>query len=313
MTRLIRYTLYLLALLLCLFLLQKTGFDVKGIFTKSAGRIQTFVNGVEKDVVASNSTTTVSVGPGVTATTTLKPLLGVSVKKPQARTGMSIAGVLKYTNIERVKSGLKPLTLNSKLSASAVVKVDDMFALQYFEHDSPTGKTAADLVRAEGYSFQSVGENLALGDFGTDQKLVEAWMNSPLHRKNILNPRFTELGLAVARGSFNGDMQWLAVQHFGRPTPDCPIVSAALKQKVDDEKAALELEERELQKTAQEIESDPDQNKSKEFLDAYNARVASYNARLGALRDLIKEYNMKVEIYNACLIAHLDKEEGKKA
>lgn len=298
----IRYSLYVLALLLCLFLLQKFGLDIKGVFGKSINRVHVFVNGVEKDVVASSATTSESVGPGVTATTTAKPLPGVSTK-PQSQSGMSISGILKYTNIERVKNGLKPLAINKKLSASAVAKVDDMFALQYFEHDSPSGKTAADLVREQGYSYQSVGENLALGDFGTDQKLVEAWMNSPLHRKNILNPKFTELGLAVAKGMFKGDPQWLAVQHFGKPTPNCLEVPTELKKRVDSEKTALEAEEKELQKTADEIESDPDQNKSKEFLDAYNARVAAYNARLGALRDLIKEYNIKVEVYNECLVA----------
>lgn len=297
----IRYSLYVLALLLCLFLLQKFGLDIKGVFGKSINRVHVFVNGVEKDVVASSATTSENVGPGIKATTTAKSLPGVS-SKPQSQSGMSISGVLKYTNIERVKNGLKPLTLNKKLSSSAVAKVDDMFALQYFEHDSPSGKTAADLVRAEGYSFQSVGENLALGDFGTDQKLVEAWMNSAPHKKNILNPKFTELGLAVTKGMFKGEPQWLAVQHFGRPTPNCPEVPAELKKSVDSEKNALESEEKELQKIADEIESDPDQNKSKEFLDTYNARVAAYNARLGTLRDLIKEYNVKVEVYNECLV-----------
>lgn len=298
----IRYSLYILAILLCMFLLQKYGVDVKSIFSRGVDRVHVFVNGVEKDVVATSS------APGIvsviTATTTLKPLPSVSVKpQPKLETGMSIAGVLKYTNIERVKFNLKPLVLNKKLSASAVAKVDDMFTFQYFEHNSPTGKTAADLVRTEGYNFQSVGENLALGDFGTDQKLVEAWMNSPLHRKNILNPKFTELGLAVAKGMFKGDMQWLAVQHFGKPAPDCVEVSSVLKNSVDSEKTALEAEEIKLQKTADEIEASPDQNMSKEFLDSYNDRVSAYNARLGALRDLIKEYNVKVEQYNACLVS----------
>lgn len=302
MIGLIRYSLYILAFLLCLFLLEKFGLDVRQVFSKSIDRVQVFVSGIERDVVESSATSTETNSSGVTATTTAKPLPSIS-SKPQSKTGMSISGVLKYTNIERVQNGLKPLTLNAKLSASAVAKVDDMFTLQYFEHNSPTGKTAADLVRAEGYSFQSVGENLALGDFGNDEKLVEAWMNSPLHRKNILNPKFTELGLAVAKSTFKGEQQWLAVQHFGRPTPNCPEVSSELKKSVDSEKNALEREELELQKIADEIESDPNQNKSKEFLDAYNARVAAYNARLGALRDLIKEYNVKVEIYNECLIS----------
>lgn len=302
MIRIIRYSAYVLILLLSLFLLQKYGVDVKHVFVTGTNRIQTFVEGVGNDVQSSNGTSSMVTGPEVAATTTSKPLSVIS-NKPKSQTGMSITGVLKYTNIERVKYGLKPLTLNKKLSNSAVAKVDNMFALQYFEHDSPTGKTAADLVRAEGYSFQSVGENLALGDFGTDQKLVEAWMNSPLHRKNILNPKFSDLGLAVAKGMFKGDMQWLAVQHFGRQTPNCPDVSSTFKNNIDAEKVALEQEEKQLQMTAEEIESDPEQSRSKEFIETYNARVAAYNARLGALRDLIKEYNSKIETYNSCLVS----------
>ncbi|MES2986018.1 MAG: CAP domain-containing protein [Patescibacteria group bacterium] len=301
MFRLIRYTIYLVVLLLCMFLLQEWGVDVKGGFKKGADRVQNFIQGAEKEITAS------STGPttGVVASTTVKSYTSTSTSKNKqpTQTGMSIAGVLKYTNIERVKAGLKPLVLNKKLSNSAVAKVEDMFALQYFEHDSPAGKTAADLVREQGYVYQSVGENLALGDFGTDQKLVEAWMNSPLHRKNILNPKFSELGLAVARGTFKGDMQWLAVQHFGKPAPVCVAVPTTLKEDVDAEKVALEAEEQQLQSIANEIESDPEQNKSKEFIEEYNARVASYNARLGNLRDLIKEYNAKVEAYNQCASA----------
>ena len=302
MIRVIRYSAYVLILLLSLFLLQKYGVDVKHVFVTGTNRIQTFVEGVGNDVQSSNGTSSIVTDPEVAATTTSKPLSIIS-NKPKSQTGMSITGVLKYTNIERVKYGLKPLTLNKKLSNSAVAKVDNMFALQYFEHDSPTGQTAADLVRAEGYAFQSVGENLALGDFGTDQKLVEAWMNSPLHRKNILNPKFSDLGLAVAKGMFKGDMQWLAVQHFGRQIPNCPAVSSAFKDNIDAEKVALEQEEKQLQMTAEEIESDPEQSRSKEFIETYNARVAAYNARLGALRDLIKEYNSKIETYNSCLVS----------
>jgi uncharacterized protein YkwD len=236
-------------------------------------------------------------------TTTIKAYTSnqSSVKDIPKVSGMSIAGILQYTNAERVKYGLQPLKLQTKLSNSALLKVEDMFTLQYFEHESPTGKTAADLVRSQGYDFQSVGENLALGDFGTDKKLVDAWMNSPSHRKNILNPKFTELGLAVARGAYKGGIQWLAVQHFGKPTPICESVPSDIKMKVDNEKRLLELDEQEIKKMAEEIESDPNQNKDISFLNAYNARVADYNTRLGLLRDLIKDYNIRVEVYNTCL------------
>jgi len=268
--------------MVCLFLLHKMGFREK-------------INSTESVRTATST-------KGTHATTSVKSYTQATTGGIlQKDAGMSIAGVLKYTNAERVTIGLKPLTLNKKLSNSAVAKIDDMFTLQYFEHTSPSGKTAADLVRVENYNFQSVGENLALGDFGTDKKLVEAWMNSPLHKKNILNPKFTEIGIAVAKGTYKGDTQWLAVQHFGKPTPDCAAVSLSLKSNIDSEKIFLEGEEKELQKMANTIESDPEQNTPKEFLEMYNGRVAAYNRRLGSLRDMIKEYNTKVEDYNICV------------
>lgn len=305
----IRYTIYLIIILLCLFLLQKMNVDVKGGFWNAADKVEVFFksigdapnkteSGIVKDILKEDM-----IG-ALKGTTTIKSYTASNkfpVSSASQGKGMSIAGILQYTNIERVKYGLKPLTLNTKLSDSALVKVEDMFTLQYFEHTSPTGKTAADLVRAEDYDFQSVGENLALGDFGTDQNLVTAWMNSPLHRKNILNPKFTELGLAVARSTYKKEIQWLAVQHFGKPAPVCDTVPSSIKEKVDIEKNILETEEQALKKLAEEIESDPNQNRGPEFLATYNTRVAEYNARLGVLRDLIKEYNTRVDMYNTCL------------
>lgn len=306
----IRYTTYLIIILLCLFSLEKMNVDVKGYFWAGIDNIKMFAkdiyNAPEKknsDII--NDILKKDLVGGLSTSTTVKSYIGNNTANNDlilsAKKGMSIAGILKYTNIERAKAGLKPLTLNQKLSNSAISKVDDMFQLQYFEHTSPSGKTAADLVRVEGYDFQSVGENLALGDFGNDQKLVQAWMNSPLHKKNILNPKFTEIGLAIAKGTYNGDTQWLAVQHFGRPSPVCEPVPVVFKNNVDEEKNALEIEEQELKKIAEEIESDPNQNKGEEFLNMYNDRVAAYNTRLGALRDLIRDYNIRVDAYNACL------------
>lgn len=302
----IRYTIYLLVILLCLFALQKLNVDVKGDFWTAVDKLKVFGNSIKNAPPKTNNAIVDDILKkdligGLKGTTTIKSFASDTPRVIPQKGMISITGILEYTNAERVKYGLQPFKMNSKLSASAVTKVDDMFAAQYFEHTAPSGKTAADLVRAQGYDFQSVGENLALGEFGTDQKLVQAWMNSPLHRKNILNPKFTELGLAVAKGDFKGDTQWIAVQHFGKPTPNCPTVPATLKENVENEKTALEMEEKELKRMVDEIESDPNQNKGKEYLDTYNARVATYNTRLAALRDLIKEYNLKVDQYNTCL------------
>jgi uncharacterized protein YkwD len=223
------------------------------------------------------------------------------LKNTKTTAKISIDGIIYYTNIERKKAGLNPLTKNTKLNASAGEKVDDMFSDQYFEHTSPNGKTAADLVKSQGYGFQVVGENLALGVFQTDQTLVQAWMNSPTHRANILNAKYTEMGAAVGIGEYKGQRQWMAVQHFAKPLPLCKEVDEVTQKTIDNEKADLELEERNIQKMAGVIESDPSKGSDREYISNYNAKVSAYNDRLNALRIMIEAFNKTIVEYNTCV------------
>jgi len=108
---------------------------------------------------------------------------------------LTVAGILTETNRHRAEFNLKPLTLNPALSNVADVKAADLFSQQYFEHVSPDGIGVADLVAQVDYDYLLVGENLALGNFESDADLVQAWMDSPGHRANILKAGFTEVGL----------------------------------------------------------------------------------------------------------------------
>ena len=72
-----------------------------------------------------------------------------------------------------------------------------------------------------------------------------------------------------------------------------------MKTKIDAEKIALETEEQELQEIAAAIESNP--HRENEYLDQYNTRVAAYNNRLTALKELVALYNTQVGQYNNCL------------
>src|SRR3989344_7601282 len=123
---------------------------------------------------------------------------------------LSVSGVVSFTNQERKKEGLGELALSPLLNQSAQKKVADMFDRQYFEHESPTGINIDDLAEESGYKFIVIGENLALGNFKDDQALVDGWMNSPPHRENILNGKYTEIGVAVGRGLYQGKDTWLA-------------------------------------------------------------------------------------------------------
>lgn len=131
-------------------------------------------------------------------------------------TNIKINEVFNQTNIERQKSGLPPLKLNSVLSRAADKKAEDMFTQNYWAHIAPNGKTPWDFILGEDYKYTYAGENLAK-DFQNSENVVKAWMNSPSHRDNILNKNYTEVGYAVVNGELQGKETTLVVQMFGTP------------------------------------------------------------------------------------------------
>jgi len=126
--------------------------------------------------------------------------------------------VIELTNQKRLENGLSPLTINGKLNEAAQRKAGDMFAFNYWAHNSPSGRNPWSFFNEVGYQYLYAGENLAR-DFLNSSSVVEAWMNSPTHRDNVLSPRYQETGLAVVNGTLNGVETTLVVQLFGTPTP----------------------------------------------------------------------------------------------
>lgn len=124
--------------------------------------------------------------------------------------------VLNQTNNERIKVGLNSLLYNEKLSESAKKKAEDMFANNYWAHNSPNGKTPWTFFEAVDYKYSVAGENLAKDFYSTDS-LITAWMNSPTHKENIIHQKYKEIGIAVVDGILGGVKTTLVVQHFGTP------------------------------------------------------------------------------------------------
>lgn len=106
--------------------------------------------------------------------------------------------VLNLVNKERTSRGLSALKLNDSLSNVATTKSQDMIDKNYFDHTSPTYGSPFDMMKRFGISYNAAGENIAMGQ-SSPQEVMNSWMNSPGHRKNILNPNFTELGVGVAK------------------------------------------------------------------------------------------------------------------
>lgn len=124
--------------------------------------------------------------------------------------------VLNYTNAIREQQGCGPLRLDSALVEAAGRHASDMVRRHYMDHTNPDGQDPGDRMAAAGYRGSGWGENIAAG-YDSAQKVVAAWMQSEGHRKNILNCRFTSIGIGYDPGRVRSDIgpgSW--VQDFGR-------------------------------------------------------------------------------------------------
>jgi uncharacterized protein YkwD len=141
-------------------------------------------------------------------------------QRPVANSGATVApasiaidqDLLRLVNTERQRVNAPPLIMNDKLTAAAQRHAQDMATGRRMSHDGSDGSTMRSRIDATRYSWSNIGENVAMGQ-PTAAEVMSAWMNSPGHRQNILNPAFTELGIGYATDS--GRIYWAQV--FGRP------------------------------------------------------------------------------------------------
>lgn len=124
--------------------------------------------------------------------------------------------VVDLTNDERSDVAASPLTRNALLDEAAQLKAEHMAKNGYFAHFAPDGTSPWYWFDEAGYVYAHAGENLAI-HFTDSAELVQAWMDSPLHRANIVDQKFTEIGVGTARGRYNGHRTVFVVQLFGTP------------------------------------------------------------------------------------------------
>lgn len=240
----------------------------------------------------------------VTTPGALKKISDNLLVNSSSDTTLSLKKVISFTNKARKDNGdLKPLIENSMLDFSAEKKLEDLFREQYFEHISPKGVGVADLGRDAGYDYIIIGENLALGNFKDDASLVEAWMESPGHRANILNRQYTDIGVAVGRGIYKGQETWIAVQHFGLPKSSCPTIDAILHGQIDVAQKEIKNMESDLALRRTQIDSGAVYNgkTTNEQIDEYNALVPQFNQLILDTKEKINIYNTEVQAFNSCI------------
>lgn len=135
---------------------------------------------------------------------------------PTARANVSqpTLDLVYLTNQARLEQHLHALVVNQQLVEAAKLKAEDMFAKNYFDHDTPDGKKPWDFIETTGYPYTFAGENLAI-NYGDAKTEFEAWMDSPSHRENILFPDYQEIGIATQSALRDGKITTVTVQMFG--------------------------------------------------------------------------------------------------
>jgi uncharacterized protein YkwD len=154
---------------------------------------------------ATSTTTTTSATP---STASAAPTTTTTANKALAVDNGPAARVLDLVNQARASNGCQPLTEDKRLDAAAQGHSDDMSAHNYFSHTSQDGRSFVDREQAAGYPNPG-GENIAEGYTSADA-VMDGWMHSDGHRRNILDCSFTTIGIGVTTKG------WYWVQDFGR-------------------------------------------------------------------------------------------------
>ncbi len=104
-------------------------------------------------------------------------------------------GIIEQANFYRKENGFSLLIENDLLNQLAQKRAKDMLENNYFDHvlEEEFGELAQEI----GYNFLLLGENIAKGNFLSNENLVNSWMNSDSHRENILNEKYEEIGIVI--------------------------------------------------------------------------------------------------------------------
>ena len=137
------------------------------------------------------------------------PQAATAAKTPAAKTNANTLSaaeqqMLKLLNDARAQNNVAPLKVDMELTNVARIKAQDMIDNNYFSHNSPKYGNPFDMMKSFGVKYILAGENIA-GNQSVDNA-ENSLMNSPGHRKNILNPEFTHIGIGIQKGGPYGNM-----------------------------------------------------------------------------------------------------------
>lgn len=153
-------------------------------------------------------------------------------------TDVTSDSIINLTNSSRQENNLPGLQPSETLNLAAYQKAQDMVKNNYFSHESPSGAHFWNWILGAGYQYLTAGENLAM-DFTSAETVHRALMASGSHRKNILNPNFTNIGVSVISGKINHKDTMVLVQMFGAPKVEA--TTPETKEEVKKETAPTPL------------------------------------------------------------------------
>ena len=141
-----------------------------------------------------------------------------------------------------------------------------------------------------------------MGNFASEKEVVQKWMDSLGHRENILNNRYTEIGVAIIKGTYKGETVWIGVQEFGLPLSSCAQPNVNLKNQIESAQSQLDILFLQIDEKRKELEkTNPRSASYQQMADDYNQLVAQYNLMAEQLKGIIATYNNQVNIFNQCV------------
>jgi hypothetical protein len=175
--------------------------------------------------------------------------------------------LVDLTNGERHLLNLNQLKISPLLEEAAQRKAEDMARKSYFAHVSPEGVTPWHWFDNVGYNFRYAGENLAV-NFSDSNDVVKAWMDSTSHKANILSGHFTEIGIATAKGRYQGRETTFVVQMFGHPTslPITQVAQVSLEETLDQIPEVVVLGDTEEASKEESVVVAQAENQSEKFI-----------------------------------------------
>jgi len=204
-----------------------------------------------------------------------------------------VGNVIQLVNESRTKQGISVLEENKILDQIAQDKLNDMIKNDYFAHTSPQGVNPWEWFSKNKYDYKYAGENLAIG-FSEVEDQHKAWMESETHRKNILNDKFQEIGVAVGAGEIHGQLSIIVVQEFGT-LANAPLKSSKKNQSFEYKKDIIKSEEKigampmvlsskeVAKKNPSKIEKNSWSNEFYEKVGGYEYGIDGYDLTYGAI------------------------------